>query len=198
VRRADVPVGPSDAHHTTPPPNNLHRLPNLNEPLRNGKSFGGRSRTICPKLTCDDSEAACLARATHTNPTRKRGISNPFRIIEDPSLARRVSVEAGSVRRSIHQRSTTNCRCAAQEGLTGLALETAMQSADPASVRRSATGRETGLDRGGSMHEYDKSSKWLIQHHGDSILRLAGVRDIASWQPLPAELVQSRRLPAGH
>ena len=24
------------------------------------------------------------------------------------------------------------------------------------------------------MHEYDKSSKWLIQHHGDSILRLAG------------------------
>ena len=25
------------------------------------------------------------------------------------------------------------------------------------------------------MHEYDKSSKWLIQHHGDSILRLAGV-----------------------
>jgi len=47
------------------------------------------------------------------------------------------------------------------------------------------------------MHEYDKSSKWLIQHHGDSILRLAGVRDIVSWQPLPAELVQSRRLPDG-
>ncbi|MFI5458520.1 MAG: hypothetical protein ACHRXM_24065 [Isosphaerales bacterium] len=47
------------------------------------------------------------------------------------------------------------------------------------------------------MHEYDKSSKWLIQHHGDSILRLAGVRDIVSWQPLQAELVQSRRLPDG-
>ncbi|HKI16620.1 MAG TPA: hypothetical protein VKA15_02015 [Isosphaeraceae bacterium] len=47
------------------------------------------------------------------------------------------------------------------------------------------------------MHEYDKSSKWLIQHHGDSILRLAGVRNIVSWQPLPAELVQSRRLPDG-
>ncbi len=28
------------------------------------------------------------------------------------------------------------------------------------------------------MHEYDKSGKWLIQHHGDSILRLAGVDDI--------------------
>ena len=47
------------------------------------------------------------------------------------------------------------------------------------------------------MHQYDKSSKWLIQHHGDSILRLAGVLDIVSWQPLPAGLVQSRRLPDG-
>ncbi|MGO9471463.1 MAG: hypothetical protein ACLQIB_42660 [Isosphaeraceae bacterium] len=42
------------------------------------------------------------------------------------------------------------------------------------------------------MHEYDKSSKWLIQHHGDSILRLAGVRDIIAWRPLQAELVPSR------
>ena len=47
------------------------------------------------------------------------------------------------------------------------------------------------------MHEYDKSSKWLIQHHGDSILRLAGVRDIVEWRPLQAELVQPRRLPDG-
>jgi hypothetical protein len=47
------------------------------------------------------------------------------------------------------------------------------------------------------MHEYDKSGKWLIQHHGDSILRLAGVNDIESWQPLQAELVQPRRLPDG-
>jgi hypothetical protein len=47
------------------------------------------------------------------------------------------------------------------------------------------------------MHEYDKSSKWLIQHHGDSILRLAGVRDIVDWRPLQAELVQPRRLPDG-
>jgi hypothetical protein len=47
------------------------------------------------------------------------------------------------------------------------------------------------------MHEYDKSSKWLIQHHGDSILRLAGVRGIVSWRPLHAEVVQSRRLPDG-
>ena len=32
------------------------------------------------------------------------------------------------------------------------------------------------------MQEYDKSSKWLIQHHGDSILRLGGVRGIVSWR----------------
>src|SRR5271170_5023842 len=47
------------------------------------------------------------------------------------------------------------------------------------------------------MHQYDKSSKWLIQHHGDSILRLAGIKDIESWKPLQAELVQNRRLPDG-
>jgi hypothetical protein len=29
------------------------------------------------------------------------------------------------------------------------------------------------------------------------ILRLAGVRDFATWAPLTAELVQSRRLPYG-
>ena len=42
------------------------------------------------------------------------------------------------------------------------------------------------------MQEYDKSSKWLIQHHGNSILHLAGVRDILAWRPLQAELVQPR------
>src|SRR5690242_9553610 len=47
------------------------------------------------------------------------------------------------------------------------------------------------------MQQYDKSSKWLIEHHGDSILRLAGVRGIRWWRPLQAELVQSRRLPDG-
>jgi predicted transposase YdaD len=47
------------------------------------------------------------------------------------------------------------------------------------------------------MQEYDKGSKWLIQHHGDSMLRLAGVPAIAEWRPLQAELVQHRRLPDG-
>ena len=47
------------------------------------------------------------------------------------------------------------------------------------------------------MHEYDKSSKWLIQHFGDSILRLAGVRGIVSWRSLQADFVQPRRIPDG-
>jgi hypothetical protein len=47
------------------------------------------------------------------------------------------------------------------------------------------------------MQKYDKGSKWMIQHHGDSIVRLAGVRDIAAWKPLQAELVQNRRMPDG-
>jgi hypothetical protein len=47
------------------------------------------------------------------------------------------------------------------------------------------------------MGEYDRSSKWLIQHHGDSILRLAGVEAIASWRALQAEVVQPGQLPDG-
>jgi len=28
----------------------------------------------------------------------------------------------------------------------------------------------------------DKSAKWLIEHHGDTILRLGGVTDLVRWQ----------------
>ncbi len=55
----------------------------------------------------------------------------------------------------------------------------------------------TALSGDRPLHEYDKSSKWLIQHHGDSILRLGGIREIESWKPIQAEIVQSRRLPDG-
>jgi hypothetical protein len=65
----------------------------------------------------------------------------------------------------------------------------------PATLAASPSGEAAPM--GSLMHQYDKSSKWLIQHHGDSILRLAGVADIVSWQPLQAELVQPRRLPDG-
>jgi len=44
---------------------------------------------------------------------------------------------------------------------------------------------------------YDISSKWLIQHHGDSMLRLANVANIQSWRPVQAEVVQPRQLPDG-
>ena len=54
-----------------------------------------------------------------------------------------------------------------------------------------------GIGRGGGIQEYDKSSKWLIEHHGDSILHLAGVRNVTGWKPLPTDLVQSRRFPDG-
>jgi predicted transposase YdaD len=47
------------------------------------------------------------------------------------------------------------------------------------------------------MFEYDKSSKWYVQHHGDSILRMAGVGNIASWTARQAELVLPRQLPDG-
>jgi hypothetical protein len=47
------------------------------------------------------------------------------------------------------------------------------------------------------MYEYDKSSKWLIQHHGDSILRMAGIVGIETWRPLQADVVQPRQLPDG-
>ncbi len=47
------------------------------------------------------------------------------------------------------------------------------------------------------MQDYDRSSKWLIQHHGDSILRMAGIEGIERWRPLQAEVVQPRQLPDG-
>jgi hypothetical protein len=47
------------------------------------------------------------------------------------------------------------------------------------------------------MFEYDKCGKYMIQRHGNMILRMGGVDDVDSWTPLQAELVQSRYLPDG-
>lgn len=47
------------------------------------------------------------------------------------------------------------------------------------------------------MHEYDKCGKYMIQHHGNSILRLGGIEDIVAWKALQAEPVQTRQLPDG-
>ena len=43
----------------------------------------------------------------------------------------------------------------------------------------------------------DKSAKWLIEHHGDAILRLGGVTDLVRWKAAPAELVLPAKLPDG-
>jgi hypothetical protein len=45
--------------------------------------------------------------------------------------------------------------------------------------------------------QFDAASKWLIGHHGDAILRLAGLTDVTSWRAVQAEVVQPRRLPDG-
>ena len=47
------------------------------------------------------------------------------------------------------------------------------------------------------MQEYDECGKYLIQHRGNSILRMGGVNDIARWAPRQAEPVQHRQLPDG-
>jgi predicted transposase YdaD len=44
---------------------------------------------------------------------------------------------------------------------------------------------------------YDRSSKWLIQHHGNAMLWLARIRNIKTWRPAQAEVVQPQRLPDG-
>jgi len=46
-------------------------------------------------------------------------------------------------------------------------------------------------------HEFDKSSKYLVQQQGKGILFLGGARDVRLCRALPAELVQPRRLPDG-
>lgn len=43
----------------------------------------------------------------------------------------------------------------------------------------------------------DKGGKWLIEHHGDSILRFGGVTDLVRWHAGPAEVVLPSRLPDG-
>ena len=48
-----------------------------------------------------------------------------------------------------------------------------------------------------ARHKFDKSTKCLIQKHGNGLLYLDGVRQVRSWRALQAELVQPRRLPDG-
>jgi hypothetical protein len=43
----------------------------------------------------------------------------------------------------------------------------------------------------------DRSSKWLIGHHGDAILKLAGLSGVRTWNALQPETIAPRRLPVG-
>jgi len=48
------------------------------------------------------------------------------------------------------------------------------------------------------MHQdKDRGAKWLIEHHGDAILKLAGIEGIASWKAVHSEVIAPRRLPDG-
>jgi hypothetical protein len=44
---------------------------------------------------------------------------------------------------------------------------------------------------------YDRSSKWLIEHQGGAILKVAGMRDVEAWRAVHTEVVQPRQLPDG-
>lgn len=43
----------------------------------------------------------------------------------------------------------------------------------------------------------DRASKWIITHHGDTLLRLGGITGFTRWKPLQSEVVAPRRLPDG-
>ena len=43
----------------------------------------------------------------------------------------------------------------------------------------------------------DRSGKWLLAHHGDAILKLAGMTGFNSWRAIHTETVAPRRLPDG-
>jgi hypothetical protein len=45
--------------------------------------------------------------------------------------------------------------------------------------------------------EKDRSAKWLLEHHGDSVLRLGGVRGFTAWRSVRPELTHPRQLPDG-
>jgi hypothetical protein len=49
------------------------------------------------------------------------------------------------------------------------------------------------------MHDdYDRTGKWLIDHHGNVLLWLANIRrPIKSWRAVPTELVQPKQMPDG-
>jgi len=56
--------------------------------------------------------------------------------------------------------------------------------------------RKSGAEEA-TVPQFDRSSKWLIEHHGASLLRLAGFGPARSCKALHAEVVQPGQLPDG-
>ncbi len=51
-----------------------------------------------------------------------------------------------------------------------------------------------GASGGFTMHQdKDRSAKWLLSHHGDAVLKLAGLAGFTAWKHLPSEVVAPRR-----
>jgi len=48
-----------------------------------------------------------------------------------------------------------------------------------------------------ARHEPDKTSKWLIKHHGDALLFLGGAAPIRRWRAVQPEVIQPRKVPDG-
>jgi hypothetical protein len=44
---------------------------------------------------------------------------------------------------------------------------------------------------------YDRSGKWLLDHFGGPLLRLAGVLDVVAWKTRQAEVIQPSQAPDG-
>ena len=53
------------------------------------------------------------------------------------------------------------------------------------------------MDHARAGQRQGQEHKWLIEHHGDAILRLGGVTDLVRWRAAPAELVLPTKLPDG-
>jgi hypothetical protein len=51
------------------------------------------------------------------------------------------------------------------------------------------------LWRNDMREEKDRGSKWLLEHHGDSVLRLGGISGFSSWRSVRSELTHPRQLP---
>jgi hypothetical protein len=43
----------------------------------------------------------------------------------------------------------------------------------------------------------DNSAKWMIDHHGDALLRLGGITGFSSWRAMPTTLAHPREMPDG-